>query len=237
MPNHFRVARLSDLHLNGNDAGRRSEPKLPHQRLTGMNEAFRTVLKSQKIHDSDAILIAGDITDKGNLATWKRFDQLLRKAGVRDKTHVDIDHPDIEDYINWKVVEEQKVAALVAGSKLADKHLGDIMQACDSGEGEGRFDPRACGERAKTPQGSPRTAKAKPAGRGRGAAGTEKAKKHPSDARSDTKKAKGPANENRIPGSSPRVRGTRGKVDTPVATKWFIPARAGNAVGRSRPRT
>ncbi len=55
---------------------------------------------------------------------------------------VDIDHPDIEDYINWKVVEEQKVAALVAGSKLADKHLGDIMQACQSGEGEGRFDPR-----------------------------------------------------------------------------------------------
>ena len=33
---------------------------------------------------------------------------------------VDIDHPDIEDYIDWKVVEEQKVAALVAGSKLAN---------------------------------------------------------------------------------------------------------------------
>ena len=31
---------------------------------------------------------------------------------------VDVDHPDIEAYINWKVVEEQKVAALVAGSKL-----------------------------------------------------------------------------------------------------------------------
>ncbi len=30
---------------------------------------------------------------------------------------VDIDHPDIEKYIDWKVVEEQKVAALVAGSK------------------------------------------------------------------------------------------------------------------------
>ncbi len=31
---------------------------------------------------------------------------------------VDIDHPDIEQFINWKVVEEQKVAALVAGSRL-----------------------------------------------------------------------------------------------------------------------
>ncbi|MCL4127749.1 UNVERIFIED_CONTAM: hypothetical protein GTU68_056816, partial [Idotea baltica] len=33
---------------------------------------------------------------------------------------VDIDHPDIEDYINWKVKEEQKVAALVTGSKDTD---------------------------------------------------------------------------------------------------------------------
>ena len=32
---------------------------------------------------------------------------------------VDTDHPDIEQYIDWKVVEEQKVAALVAGSKIA----------------------------------------------------------------------------------------------------------------------
>ncbi|HUH83321.1 MAG TPA: vitamin B12-dependent ribonucleotide reductase, partial [Stellaceae bacterium] len=59
---------------------------------------------------------------------------------------VDIDHPDIEAYIDWKVVEEQKVAALVAGSKLAQKHLNLIMAACH-GEaatalGEGRFDPK-----------------------------------------------------------------------------------------------
>jgi ribonucleoside-diphosphate reductase alpha chain len=32
---------------------------------------------------------------------------------------VDIDHPDIEQYINWKVKEEQKVAALVTGSRPA----------------------------------------------------------------------------------------------------------------------
>ncbi len=36
---------------------------------------------------------------------------------------VDIDHPDIEDYINWKVKEEQKVAALVTGSKIVAGHL------------------------------------------------------------------------------------------------------------------
>ncbi len=58
---------------------------------------------------------------------------------------VDVDHPDIETYVEWKVVEEQKVAALVAGSKLAEKHLNLIMAACHGAAAEalgaGRFDP------------------------------------------------------------------------------------------------
>ena len=54
---------------------------------------------------------------------------------------VDVDHPDIEEFINWKVQEEQKVAALVAGSKLAKKHLTAVMNACQLGESEGRFVP------------------------------------------------------------------------------------------------
>lgn len=43
---------------------------------------------------------------------------------------LDLDHPDIEEYIQWKVKEEQKVAALVTGSKLCRKHLNDILKAC-----------------------------------------------------------------------------------------------------------
>ena len=56
---------------------------------------------------------------------------------------VDVDHPDIEAFINWKVLEEQKVAALVAGSKACAKHLTSIMRACVNCEGEGDdcFDP------------------------------------------------------------------------------------------------
>ena len=56
---------------------------------------------------------------------------------------VDADHPDIEAFINWKVLEEQKVAALVAGSKVCAKHLTAIMKACVNCEGEGEdcFDP------------------------------------------------------------------------------------------------
>ena len=43
---------------------------------------------------------------------------------------VDTDHPDIEQFIDWKVIEEQKVAALVTGSKINQKHLNAIMKAC-----------------------------------------------------------------------------------------------------------
>ncbi|HXG08771.1 MAG TPA: vitamin B12-dependent ribonucleotide reductase [Gemmataceae bacterium] len=56
---------------------------------------------------------------------------------------LDLDHPDIEEFINWKVVEEQKVAALVAGSKLLNRHLNAILQACHSWvDPEERFDRR-----------------------------------------------------------------------------------------------
>jgi ribonucleoside-diphosphate reductase alpha chain len=54
-----------------------------------------------------------------------------------------IDHPDIEEFIKWKVTEEQKVAALVAGSKICAKHLKKIMNACHNCEADGEscFDP------------------------------------------------------------------------------------------------
>jgi ribonucleoside-diphosphate reductase alpha chain len=55
---------------------------------------------------------------------------------------VDIDHPDVETFINWKVREEQKVAALVSGSRLANKHLGAVMEACKQGDDDDRFDPK-----------------------------------------------------------------------------------------------
>ena len=65
---------------------------------------------------------------------------------------VDVDHPDVEQFINWKVREEQKVAALVSGSKMTEVHMNLVMQAClqgcdgETGEKDGdsdcNFDPR-----------------------------------------------------------------------------------------------
>jgi ribonucleoside-diphosphate reductase alpha chain len=64
---------------------------------------------------------------------------------------VDVDHPDIEAFVDWKVVEEQKVAALVAGSRLLARHLNAIMTACHAAglDGEARFDAKANAELKK----------------------------------------------------------------------------------------
>ncbi len=57
----------------------------------------------------------------------------------------DMDHPDIEEFINWKVIEEQKVASLVAGSKLHERELNRIFEAIRlfDGSEEGAVDPAA----------------------------------------------------------------------------------------------
>ncbi len=44
---------------------------------------------------------------------------------------LNLDHPDIEEFITWKVKEEQKVSDLVAGSIACEKHLNAIMKAAN----------------------------------------------------------------------------------------------------------
>jgi len=57
----------------------------------------------------------------------------------------DMDHPDIRDFINWKVREEQKVASLVAGSKMHEQQLNLLFSAIRDWDGraEDAFDPKA----------------------------------------------------------------------------------------------
>ena len=56
---------------------------------------------------------------------------------------VDADHPDIEEYINSKGKEEQKVASIVAGSKMHERCLNAIFKAIRTWDGteEGAYDP------------------------------------------------------------------------------------------------
>ena len=57
---------------------------------------------------------------------------------------VDADHPDIEDFINWKVIEEQKVASIVAGSKMHEQKLNAIFEAIKTWDGaaDDAYDPK-----------------------------------------------------------------------------------------------
>ncbi|MDP3733688.1 MAG: adenosylcobalamin-dependent ribonucleoside-diphosphate reductase, partial [Nanoarchaeota archaeon] len=41
---------------------------------------------------------------------------------------LDLDHPEIEDFIWWKVREEEKVASLVAGSKIMNQKLSRLIE-------------------------------------------------------------------------------------------------------------
>jgi ribonucleoside-diphosphate reductase alpha chain len=57
---------------------------------------------------------------------------------------VDADHPDIEEFINWKVLEEQKVASIVAGSKMHEQKLNLIFDAIRTwdGKADDAYDPK-----------------------------------------------------------------------------------------------
>ena len=59
----------------------------------------------------------------------------------------DADHPDIEEFVNWKVKEEQKVASIVAGSKMHEAKLNAIFDAIGQWDGtlDGATDPKENG--------------------------------------------------------------------------------------------
>ena len=54
---------------------------------------------------------------------------------------LDMDHPDIENFIKWKLTEEEKVAALVAGSQHLQNQGNEILAAIQAHPDDGsRFD-------------------------------------------------------------------------------------------------
>ena len=56
---------------------------------------------------------------------------------------LDLDHPEIQEFVNWKTQEEQKVAALIAGSRSCNKHLNEIIKAAlHHKEAQNRYNPK-----------------------------------------------------------------------------------------------
>jgi ribonucleoside-diphosphate reductase alpha chain len=83
--------------------------------------------------------LSGGGTSSGVLSFLSIFDRAaasVKSGGTTRRAAkmviLNIDHPDIEKFIHWKVKEEQKVVALVTGSKIAAKHLKSIMQSAEA---------------------------------------------------------------------------------------------------------
>ena len=57
---------------------------------------------------------------------------------------LDLDHPDIEEFVSWKVTEEQKVASMVTGSRANERALNSILTAVNESSlvDSQRLDPR-----------------------------------------------------------------------------------------------
>ena len=83
----FKIVHLSDLHLTKTDGASRSEPKL-FNKLKGMNEVFRKIIASKPVQKSDLVLVTGDVTDRGDIESWKVFWEGINNAGLKDRTHV-----------------------------------------------------------------------------------------------------------------------------------------------------
>lgn len=79
--------------------------------------------------------LGGGGQSSGMMSFLKVFDRAagaIKSGGTTRRAAkmviVDADHPDVEEFINWKVQEEQKVADLVTGSNINSKALNEIMR-------------------------------------------------------------------------------------------------------------
>ncbi len=79
--------------------------------------------------------LSGGGTSSGLMSFLKIFDMAagsIKSGGTTRRAAkmvcLDLDHPEIEDFIWWKVREEEKVASLVAGSKILNKKLSQLIE-------------------------------------------------------------------------------------------------------------
>jgi len=80
--------------------------------------------------------LSGGGTSSGLMSFLKLFDAgagAIKSGGTTRRAAkmvcLDMDHPEIETFIMWKYREEQKVADLVAGSKITKRALQNVMDA------------------------------------------------------------------------------------------------------------
>ena len=85
--------------------------------------------------------LSGGGTSSGLMSFLKIFDVAagsIKSGGTTRRAAkmvcLDLDHPEIENFIWWKVREEEKVASLVAGSRILNKKLSQLSAAAKQAE-------------------------------------------------------------------------------------------------------
>ena len=80
--------------------------------------------------------LSGGGTSSGLMSFLKVFDRAagaIKSGGTTRRAAkmvvLNADHPDIEEFVNWKVREERKVADLVIGSRLFEKQMNGVIAA------------------------------------------------------------------------------------------------------------
>ncbi|HEV3195233.1 MAG TPA: vitamin B12-dependent ribonucleotide reductase [Candidatus Cybelea sp.] len=80
--------------------------------------------------------LTGGGTSSGLMSFLKVFDRAagaIKSGGTTRRAAkmvvLNADHPDIEEFVNWKVREERKVADLVIGARIFERHLNEIITA------------------------------------------------------------------------------------------------------------
>jgi len=88
--------------------------------------------------------LSGGGTSSGVMSFLSIFDQAaasIKSGGTTRRAAkmviLNVDHPDVEKFIQWKVKEERKVASLVAGSHMCYESLKGIMESAE----KNGFDP------------------------------------------------------------------------------------------------
>ena len=93
--------------------------------------------------------LSGGGSSSGLMSFLKIFDSAagaIKSGGTTRRAAkmviVDIDHPDVEKFIEWKAKEEDKVASLVAGSRICSRFLQAIVEEAIANGADRKTNPR-----------------------------------------------------------------------------------------------
>lgn len=99
-----------------------------------MNSAFRQLVMTTHIQTSDMILVTGDITDKGDIESWKVFWKIISQANLLNRVLIVPGNHDMcclglrkPNESNRTLDFEKACAGLILGKQPTTSHGSGIL--------------------------------------------------------------------------------------------------------------